>query len=355
LFEKAKETGEAHRREARAAEDRVLQSLSPTHDQWEGLIKEWSKAIKAEPEESADFRHRSIVYERVARYREAVDDMREFLWKRGPVPSSQLGIFYLELGEMRLRLGETEKANADFQKVLETPPDESDCLTFYWRALAYEHFGQFQQAIDELAEAIKRPKQSINASPQFHFDRARNYLRMQEYGKALEDLEMTDPNDSRDCLALAWWYLTAPGDMRSPEKAQTLALKALDLGLADRDDLGSWERLARFLALDGEPAQPNRTPLSTLGVAYYQLGKFSQAIETLEASLKARSEADSSAQTMLFLAMSQQRAGAPKKAQQYYIEALEAAATHPQLSRQERDEWELFRREASSILGGRQN
>jgi Tetratricopeptide repeat. len=143
--------------------------------------------------------------------------------------------------------------------------------------------------------------------------------------------------------------------MRSPEKAQTLALKALDLRLADRDDLGSWERLARFLALDGEPAQPNRTPLSTLGVAYYQLGKFSQAIETLEASLKARSEADSSAQTMLFLAMSQQRAGAPKKAQQYYIEALEAAATHPQLSRQERDEWEVFRREASSILGGRQN
>jgi tetratricopeptide (TPR) repeat protein len=350
-FEKAKEAGEARRREARAAEDRVLESFSPTQEQWVKLIEEWSKAIQAEPEESADFRHRSIVCERAGRYRDGIDDMREFLWKRGPVPPAQLGIFYLELGEMRLRLGESEKANADFKKVLETPPDESDCLTYYWRALAHEHFGQFQQAIDELGEAIKRPKPSINSLPQFHFDRARNYLHLHEYAKAKEDLEMTDRKDPRDRLALAWWYLTAPGVLRSPEKAQSLALEALELSRGDRAELGSWELLARFLALDGEPPQPNRTPLNTLGVAYYESGNFAQAIETLEGSLKAQSEAGNSVQSLFFLAMSYQSAGASVRAQQYYIEAQVGDPAQHQLSREEQDEIERLRREAGVLLG----
>src|SRR5262249_8404184 len=132
---------------------------------------------------------------------------------------------------------------------------------------------------------------------------------------------------------------------------QSLALKALQLNRADHDKSQTWGRFWRFLALDGEPLRPNRTPLNTLGVAYYQLGKFDQAIETLEASLKAQSEVGNSSQTMLFLAMSHQRVGAPKKARQYYIEALERATTHSQLSRQERDEFEVFTREANVLLG----
>jgi uncharacterized protein HemY len=122
------------------------------------------------------------------------------------------------------------------------------------------------------------------------------------------------------------------------------------LSRGDRTELGSWELLARFLALDGEPPQPNRTPLNTLGVAYYESGNFADAIETLQASLKAQSEAGNSVQSLFFLAMSYQSAGEPTKARECYAKALKGFSSWQLLPPQEQKELEALRHKAEVML-----
>jgi len=280
--------------------------------------------------------------------------MREFLWKRGRVSLAQLGLFYLQLGEMRLRLGEGYKADADFHQVLEVRPDKFDYLTSYYHALAHEHFGQFREAIERFSEAINGAitNTSLNALPQFYFDRAQNCLRISDYSNAREDLERAiemDAKDPRNSLELASLYLLGPPYLRSADGALSMALKACEPRDPNPDPTDDWGRLWKFLFLDGEPVRPHRMPLSTLGLAYYRLDRFEDAVQALEKSMKTESPGEAGLQTLLTLSMTHRRMGNMLKAQQYYAQAIERWPGEVKLSAQEQSELQVLRREAEEV------
>ena len=354
--------GEQSREHSRSTEDALLRAPAVTGNEWASLAEQWSRTIAVEPEQSSDYRHRSLIYERLGQYRSAVKDMREYLWKRGPAPAAQLDLSYLQLGEMHLRLGEIDKADADFKNVLETSPEDSDYLTYYWHALAQEHFGNFRQAIDEFSGAIRRFEpntggrrtEGLIAAPQFYFDRAQNYLRLRDYSDARHDLELAiqiNPDDVKNYLELASSYLFGPPDTRSPEQALALALKAARISQTTPDRLETWSRLWQFLYLDAEPTRPKRSPLNTLGIAYYRSGQFDEAVRTLKAMLETEAERPNAAQTLMTLALSYQRLGDSAQARECFARAIELWPAIQRLSALEQTELVDLRHEAQAVLG----
>jgi serine/threonine protein kinase/dipeptidyl aminopeptidase/acylaminoacyl peptidase len=132
-----------------------------------------------------------------------------------------------------------------------------------------------------------------------HYERRGHiHSRAHQYTEAIADylkaLEL-DPNRAEACNSLAWIYVTAPSQFRHADQALPLALKATQLA-------------------PNEAAYQN-----TLGVVYYRLGKYEQAIAALERSLQKTKHA---AHDLFFLAMSYQQNGDSVKAQDHYERAL---------------------------------
>jgi WD40 repeat protein/tetratricopeptide (TPR) repeat protein len=351
-LERAIRSGEDLRQQARKMEDDVLRSSLVTSKAWAPVLEQWSKTIETEPEQSADFRHRSIVYKRLGQYQSALDDMREFLWKRGPVPPAQLGLFYLQLGEMRLRMGANNQAAFDFQNVLSVPPDRFYYLTFYYHALAHEHLGEFSQAIEQFSTAITLAAQHTNVVSLFYYDRAQNYLRLNDYSNASQDLQRAielAPNQPRNFLELASLHLFGPVELRSADRSLLLAQNALDHASTNEDESEDWTRLWRFLFLDGEPIRPIRKPLSTLGIAYYRLDRFDEAVESLDKSIKTESPDEPAPEALLGLAMSHRRLGHYDLAQEYYTRAIGQWPRNT-ISPRERSDLAILRQEAEALL-----
>jgi len=125
---------------------------------------------------------------------------------------------------------------------------------------------------------------------------------------------------------LAWFYVTGPTGFQSPEKALPLALKAVKLG------------------------KTNHTELNTLGVVYYRLRQFTNAVAALETGIIADKEGGS-AYDFFFLAMSYQRLGDTAKADEYFSKALKWLESQSGLSPEDKKEIEGFRAEAEEVLG----
>jgi Tfp pilus assembly protein PilF len=133
------------------------------------------------------------------------------------------------------------------------------------------------------------------------------------------------PGNATAYNGLAWFYVTGPTNSRSPGKALPLALKAVELD------------------------KSNYAALNTLGVVYYRLGQFSNAITTLETGIKADS-AGGSAHDFFFLAMAYQRLGNSTKAEDYFAKALKWWQDHASAADGDA-ELLAFRAEAEQLLG----
>jgi tetratricopeptide (TPR) repeat protein len=131
----------------------------------------------------------------------------------------------LQRAEAYARLGELEKARADYRLALALLPPGN------------------QQRLVRLAAAGNEPRD---------YAQQRNRLE-----KALEQ----DPENGRLCNNLAWSYVTGPAHLRAPDKALPLARKAV----------------AR------EPGPVSR---NTLGVVYYRLGRYREAVDCFEQNVK---------------------------------------------------------------------
>jgi WD40 repeat protein len=128
---------------------------------------------------------------------------------------------------------------------------------------------------------------------------------------------------------LAWSCVTGPKEIQSPEKALPLALKAVELDKTGRETL------------------------NTLGVVYYRLGRFTNALEVFERDSK-NPDPLSIAFDRLFEAMSYQKLGDFAKAESCYARATkwldENAASVPPDSL---SDLKGFRAEAEEVLGKR--
>jgi tetratricopeptide (TPR) repeat protein len=134
------------------------------------------------------------------------------------------------------------------------------------------------------------------------------------------------PDDPLACNNLAWAYLTAPAALRDAKSALPLAEKAVAL------------------------ARGNGVYRNTLGLAYYRLGRYREAVDTLRPNLRGQ-EDGCLAFDLYILAMSHHRLGEAATARVYYDWADRRAQIPKELPPQQLQELSAFRAEAAELLG----
>jgi serine/threonine protein kinase/WD40 repeat protein len=126
----------------------------------------------------------------------------------------------------------------------------------------------------------------------------------------------------------AWRLATAPGSTRDPQRALSLARRAVEL------------------------APKAAIYLNTLGVAQYRAGQLTEAIATLEKSL-ATGKGESDAFDLFFLAMARHRLGQVARARADFDRAVKWRRDHPKPAEPDWSrELDLFRAEAEAVLAG---
>lgn len=190
---------------------------------------------------------------------------------------------------------------------------------------------------DEPQRLVAKYTRIIEANPdvfEAYRLRAEAYLRLSEYKKAAADYDAyarlleAGSYPARDYNNLAWKYVAGPQQIRDPEKALPLALKAVEL----------------------EPE--NFNSVNTLGVVYYRCGQFDNAIETLLRRVEGDKNGGN-AIDFFFLAMSYHKLGQPNKAREAYDKAVQWWTAHEPLSAGWTEELTTFRAEADAVLGRR--
>jgi tetratricopeptide (TPR) repeat protein len=134
------------------------------------------------------------------------------------------------------------------------------------------------------------------------------------------------PDDALACNNLAWAYLTAPAALRDAKAALPLAEQAVAL------------------------ARGNAGYRNTLGLAYYRLGRYREAVDTLRPNLRGQ-EDWCLAFDLYILAMSHNRLGEAATARLCYDLAARWVQIHKELSPQQLQELSAFRAESAELMG----
>jgi serine/threonine protein kinase/Flp pilus assembly protein TadD len=222
------------------------------------------------------------------------------------------------LGVTLAGTGDLKQALAAFQHALRLNPDY---------AQAHCNLGDCFTRLGQPDEGIAESRQALRLKPDFPcaLDNLAEALRVKgrtaEAVAALEKALLLDPNFASTCGDLAWLLATSPEPrLRDPERAVALAQKAV-----------RQKPIAGFL--------------TTLGVAYYRVGKWREAIKNLETATKLRG--GPLGEGYFFLAMAHAQLGETEKAKRHYQQAVQWMQDHepndPQLLR--------FRAEAEALLG----
>ena len=151
-------------------------------------------------------------------------------------------------------------------------------------------------------------------------DRARDDI--ERYRLAVE----AHPDSAAACNNLAWAYVTTPEHLRDASRALALAEKATRLDPHDR--------LIR----------------NTLGVAYYRVGRYREAADTLRDNLPHQNE-KYLAVDLYFLAMSHHQLGDVALAQAYYTWAERATSSLDDLPLDDVQQRAASRAEAKTLMG----
>jgi WD40 repeat protein/serine/threonine protein kinase/tetratricopeptide (TPR) repeat protein len=140
----------------------------------------------------------------------------------------------------------------------------------------------------------------------------------------LEDVLRTNPDQPEVCMELAWIQVMGPAEFRDAPKALGLARRALELA----------------------PDQP--LCQNTLGIVYYRLGRWQEAIEALRASARTNAEGPT-AYDLFFLAMSYRHTGELEKAIECYDQAVKWCRGRADLPSYQVAELRAIRAEADEV------
>jgi tetratricopeptide (TPR) repeat protein len=142
----------------------------------------------------------------------------------------------------------------------------------------------------------------------------------------LDQVLEAQSDQPRACMELAWLRAMGPKALRDPDEALRLARRAVELA----------------------PQSPDC--LNTLGVACYRMGRWDEAVETLEASARANPQG-ASGYDRFFLAMSCQKLGQADRAREEFDLATELWSS-ANLNAAQADELNAIRSEAELVLQG---
>jgi serine/threonine-protein kinase len=214
--------------------------------------------------------------------------------------------------------GELEEALAAFQHAVRLKPDY---------AQAHCDLGCCWTYLGQPEEGIRECQKALSLKPEFPCalvnlaEALRAKGRTAEAVAALEKALLVDADFASANRDLAWLLATSPDPMlRDAERAVQLAQKAVR-------------------------QKPTANYVTTLGVAYYRVGKLREAIENLETATKL--PGGHLGECRFFLAMAHAQLGDKEKAKQHYQQALQWMQDH------EPNDPELlqFRAEARELLG----
>jgi serine/threonine protein kinase/WD40 repeat protein/Tfp pilus assembly protein PilF len=182
-----------------------------------------------------------------------------------------------------------------------------------------------EQRLQQLAARIAA--EPNDAKP--YKDRAALYYGMGEITKAIADFEQSlekNPDQPAVCNDLAWTYANAPSDQRRLDRAIQLA----QIATTSRPDKNEYH--------------------NTLGVLYYRLGQWNEAIAALDRAIELNPNGGT-AFDWYFLAMCYHRIGQLEKARSIYQSALDWVAAQHNLAPSWVTELKAFRSEAEEVLG----
>ncbi|HEV3078773.1 MAG TPA: protein kinase, partial [Gemmataceae bacterium] len=197
------------------------------------------------------------------------------------------------------------------------------------RGLANARRGDSQKAVADYSMFLTLAPADDPHRAEILVRRAGYYRWLKAFDKEAADRQAAldlNPDDAVVCNNLAWLYVTGPERLRDVNTALPLARKAVDRAP------GQW--MFR----------------NTLGVVYYRLGKYPQAVEMLEQSLR-ESNGEAAAFDLFFLSMCHARRGDEAKSKDCYDRAVKwVQAKHDKLPAQWREELASFRAEADAVL-----
>jgi WD40 repeat protein/tetratricopeptide (TPR) repeat protein len=310
-----------------------------------------NQRLQAHPDDADALFDRADVTLRAMRWSEAIADLEHGLRLRPDDPDARLCLAeaYLQidrltaagtvldqhlarsprdldarlwLGLVALRLGRFQAAADDMTHVLAADPEHE--VARDGRARAWLALGRPQDAltdIDELSRSHPGDASYIERRGEVHkrlghdeaarADRARAARLPQPTAKALNDT--------------AWELITGAVYLRDPERAVSLAKKAVAL------------------------SPGKATFLNTLGISLYRARRYADAVSTLEQSLAA-SRGKSAAFDLFFLAMARHRLGQTVQARDSFDRAVRWWGEQKQLAEPYAEELTAFRAEAEAVL-----
>jgi Flp pilus assembly protein TadD len=205
------------------------------------------------------------------------------------------------------------------------------------RGRAYDRLRGSRQANADYSMALSLMPPEHKSRGEALLRRSSNYRDLKDPSKEHDDLQEFAERDlelplelqlaaAQRCNGLAWEYVKAPEKQGDPKKALPLAQKAVKL------TPHQWEFW------------------NTLGVVYYRLRQYPEAIAKLEHSLS-ESQGEAAAFDLFFLAMCHARRGDSAKAKDCYEHAVQWVQ-EPQRSLRPgwKEELEAFRAEAKALL-----
>jgi clan AA aspartic protease (TIGR02281 family) len=139
-------------------------------------ITEWDKILNAQPEYGFGYYRRGWFKELAGDMDGAVEDLSMSI-----VLDPEYSYAYVSRGDVYLKQGKNELAQADFKKVIEIEdtPDKYDCIHY-----AYQGLGNYEKAVAAMDSIIKRDSTDSGN----YYDAACLYSRMHDKEKALKYL-----------------------------------------------------------------------------------------------------------------------------------------------------------------------
>jgi len=171
------------------------------------------------------------------------------------------GDAYFNRGVAYGNLGQYHQAIAEYSQAIRLDANQADA--FNNRGNEYNNLGQYQQALGDYNRAIQLDSNNADAFS----NRGVVYSKLKQYPKAIEDYKQAirlDPDHAPAYNNMAWLNATCPVELyRDGARAVTFSQKAIDL-----DD------------------EKNILWLDTLAAAYAELGRFADAVKTVERAIK---------------------------------------------------------------------